>query len=174
MAMVALILCIKDNERNIPWIPNHWQIDWSFRSWNDWNAWAAQWRWTTIFLPVPRTAVRLPCNYMLIFWRSDYLVEFHREKLCVRPLMIVLDHVLWVILVGVVDNWFIYHGLYHGKIAMRVCSFPCSAITTEMNNDLFTSAHPRPCGFHAMICWYSGVETFSWSFAGNSFVFDHW
>jgi hypothetical protein len=38
-------------------------------------------------------AVRLPSNDLLIFWRSDYLVEFSGEQLLVQPL-IVLDHVL--------------------------------------------------------------------------------
>ena len=31
----------------------------------------------------PPTAVRLPSNDMLIFWRSDYLVEFSGEQLLV-------------------------------------------------------------------------------------------
>ena len=41
----------------------------------------------------PRTAVRLPCNDMLIFWCGDYLMEFCGEQLRVRPL-IVFDHIL--------------------------------------------------------------------------------
>ena len=42
----------------------------------------------------PRTAMRPPCDDMLIYWRRDYLVELRGEQVLVRLLIVVQDQVL--------------------------------------------------------------------------------